>query len=237
MVATLIGMLAACASVPKPPGQAVSLATLPSVQGLEFRVDPYIEAAGKLQAKGREVAFQQLLVLARSALAEATKRMEAGGGVEAFEQWNNLLHSSTSSMFEERQKIAVLCRMLFTRQEGSDFERPGLGGPSFLGQDRGHTIYFTSDPIFKKWPLEPIELVDGVPFAAVTGYGYEGWLDPSGAELYARYCMTNCDWSSIQFTTKSKEQKRTALCKLLSSPKWERPLEAWEQEYLTKQLE
>ncbi len=62
-------------------------------------------------------------------------------------------------------------------------------------------------------------------------------MDPSSAELYVRYCMTNCNWSSVRFTTKSMEQKEAALQKLLSSAKWERPLEGWEREYLTKQLE
>ena len=221
------------------PSQAVSLATLPSLQDLEYRVDHYIEAAGKLQAKGKEAACDQLLLLARSPLAEATKRWEAGGGVntEAFKQLTNLLQSSRSSIVDEEQKVAVLCRMLFTRRPGSDFERPSLGGPSFLGMDSSRTIYFTSDPIFKKWSLEPIELVDGVPFAVVTGYSIEGHVDPRSAELYVRYCMTNCNWSSVRFTTKSMEQKEAALQKLLSSAKWERQLEGWEREYLTKQLE
>src|SRR5439155_25923898 len=123
------------------------------------------------------------------------ERMELEGGVEAMKQWTNLLQSSKSSVIEEGQKIAVLCRMLCARRPGSDFDRLGLGSPSFLGEDPGHTISSTSDPIFKKWALEPIELVDGVPFAVVTGYGYQGWFDPSGAERYVRYCMGNCDWS------------------------------------------
>jgi hypothetical protein len=236
-IVTALGLLAAWASASQGPGDAISLAKLPPTRLPEYRVDPYIEAAGWLQALGKQAATQELLRLARSPLAEAQKRMEVGGGDKAIKMWTNILHSSTSSVFEERQKIAVLCRMLFSRRPGSDFKDARLGGPSFLGQDLGHTIYSTSDPIFNKWPLEPVELVDDIPFAVVTGYGYEGWFDPRGAELYVRYCMTNCDWSSARFTTKSKEQKETALRKLVSSPKWERPLEGWEREYLTKQLE
>ena len=236
-VATGLGLLAAWASASQASGDAMSLASLPPTRWGEYRAEPYIEAAARLQALGEQAATQELLSLARSPLAEAQKRTEAGGGTEAIKQWTNLLHSSTSSVFEERQKIAVLCRMLFTRRPGLDFHGAGLGGPAFLGRDRDRSINSISDPIFEKWPLEPIELVDGVPFAVVSGYSYEGWFDPRGAELYVRYCATNCAWSSTRFTTKTREQKETALRKLLSSPRWERPLEAWEREYLTKQVE
>lgn len=234
ILAGLLRFQAADTNAVSEPRLGVSLADLPSLQDLDYRVAPYVEAAGKLQAKGQQAAFEQLLILARSPIAEAEKRAEAGGGVEAFKGWTNLLQSSKSSVFEERQKIAVLCRMLFTRRPGSDFKAAGLGGPAFLGNDQ--IFYSTSDPIFKKWSLEPIELVDGVPFAVVTGYRYEGWFDPSGAELYVRYCMTNCDWSGYRFTAKTEEQMQPALHKLLSSAKWERPLAQWEAEYLAKQL-
>jgi hypothetical protein len=235
VVAALV-LVAACASVSQSSGDAVALAKLPPTRWQEYHVDPYIEAAGRLQAMGKDGATLELLRLARSPGAEAQKRMEAGGGAEAIKQWTNLLSSSTSSVFEERQKIAVLCRMLFNRRPGLDFQDARLGAPTFLGQG-SRSIDSFSDPIFKQWPLEPIELVDGVPFAVVVGYGYEGWVNPSGAELYVRYCATNCDWSSTRFTMNTRAQKEAALRKLLSSPKWERPLEGWEREYLTKQVE
>jgi hypothetical protein len=232
VVATAAGMLAGCASSSQPPSQPVSLATLPVAHASEYRATAYIEAAAKLQASGRDAAFHQFLTLCRSPLAKASKEVDCGGGPEAIRQWTNLL--SKSDLLEEQAKIAVLCRMLFTRRPGANFERPGLGAPVFLGQLGGFSI---ANPGFATWPLEPIELVDGVPFCVVTGYDYHGWVDPSGAELYVRYCATNCDWSSIRFAAKSREQNEAALRKLLSSPKWERPLTEWERRYLAKQLE
>jgi len=210
LLATALGILGGCASDSLRPTREISLDLLPTIQAGNYRVGPYIEAAIELQAAGKKAAFQQLLVLARS----------SGG-----------------SDFGGRQRIAVLCRMLFTQRPGSDFDRPGLGAPQFLGNDSQFPSYTLKDPNFKKWPLEPIELVDEVPFAVVTGYMYEGFWDPLGSESYVRYCINTCEWSNVLFTTKNKEEKEFALRKLLSSPKWQRPLEAWEKEFLMKQVE
>jgi hypothetical protein len=183
----------------------VSLASLPRLNWEEYRVDPYIKAAGQLQAMGKEAAFKELLSYAH-----------------AFPE------------LDDRQRIAVLCRMLFTQRPGGDFERPHVGTPVFLGENQRRAASF-DDPSFKKWPLEPIEIVDGVPFAIVVAYAYEGLMDPTVNESYVRYCMTNCDWSSTHFATKSSQQKEAAMRKLLASPKCEH-LEDWEKEYLLKQI-
>lgn len=124
--------------------------------------------------------------------------------------------------------------MLFKSRAGSDFVAPFLGNPSYVGTLQPISYYGTMS---KKWPLEPIELVDGVPFAVVHGYIYQGIWDPGQCESYVRYCMTNCDWSNTRFTTVDKGQKEAALQKLLSSPKWERPLNEWEKAFLAKQIE
>jgi hypothetical protein len=210
-LAAVFGFLGGCATDPQPSGYGVSLADLPSIQRHEYRVDPYIRAAGQLQSAGKETASQQLLTLARTA----------------------------PNYLEERLKVAVLCRMLFSKRPGSDFARPDLGGPSFLdGYTGGRPIADSfDDPRFKKWPLEPIEIVDGVPFAIVTGYTYEGNWDPRGTESYVRYCMTNCDWSSTLFTRPSSGEKEAALRKLLSSSKWGGQLGAWEGGYLKRQID
>ena len=184
----------------------VSLASLPLVRSDEYRVDPYIRAAGQLQAMGKEAACRELLTYAH-----------------AFPELN------------DRQRIAVLCLMLFTQRPGTDFERPHLGAPTFLGESRRRVESF-DDPSFQKWPLEPIEIVDGVPFAIVIGYSYEGMLAPKGNESYVHYCMTNCDWSGTHFEVKSSQQKEAALRTLLASPKYQH-LGGWEQEYLEKQIQ
>jgi hypothetical protein len=206
----LVGFANDFGSTTNGPTLGISLASLPSIQGGNYKVDPYIKAAGELQAAGKEAAFQHLLILARS---------------------------SEHSQFEDRQRIAVLCRMLFTNRLGADFKRPALGGPSFLGKDLEHLMAGLFGSGSSEWPLEPIELVEGIPFAIVSGYSYQGRLDPRGAELYVRYCITNCDWSTGRFAVKSKQQKEAALRKLISSPKWQQSIEGWELEFLRKQIE
>jgi uncharacterized protein (TIGR03067 family) len=53
---------------------------------------------------------------------------------------------------EHDNQVIVLCRMLFTPKAKGKFRRPALGAALLLGD--------TGDA---DWPLEPIELVDGVP--------------------------------------------------------------------------
>jgi hypothetical protein len=65
----------------------------------------------------------------------------------------------------------------------------------------------------------------------------EAFVDPHSVESYVRYCTTNCDWSSVGFTTKTMAQKKDALNKLLASPKWRQPLETYERDYLKQQVE
>jgi hypothetical protein len=57
----------------------------------------------------------------------------------------------------------VLCRMLFVRKPKGEFRRPGLGAPIFVG---GTSV--------EDWPLEPIEMVDGIPFLMTRGYFLAG---------------------------------------------------------------
>lgn len=92
-------------------------------------------------------------------------------------------------------KVIMLCRMLFTQKPNSTFRRPFLGAPIFIAaSDTGN------------WPLEPIAIVDGVPFDVTTGYVLAG--RPESARSYVEYCATNCDWSQYRYSAKSKEKKR-----------------------------
>jgi len=187
----------------------LSLTNLPSIVDDNYKVDPYIRAAQRLQSMGQQAATQQLIELAKLAAISNTK--------------------STAN----EQRTAILCRMLFTARQASTFKRAGfLGGARFFGEE-----YVVESHSYSKWPLEPIELVDGIPFLVAYTYGYEGIWDPHGAESYVRYCTTNCNWSSFQYTAKSDAQKKQALTKLIASPKWLRPLEAWEQESLREQIQ
>jgi RNA polymerase sigma factor (sigma-70 family) len=124
---------------------------------------------------------------------------------------------------KRRESVIVLCRMLFARKPGGEFRRPELGKATFLGNTNS-----------ADWPLEPIELVDGVPFLIVDGYKpsnrvdrppwqYNEPFDYRGAEqaeAYLKYCFDRCHWSDVVFKAQDEQAKENALKKLLASPKW-----------------
>jgi hypothetical protein len=199
------------------PAQEITFTNLPSVQGINYRVDPYIKVAGQLQDIGQQAATQELLKLAKS-VATAT---------------------NSFSVLDNEQRIAILCRMLFTNKPSSDFERPAfLGAPAFFNGD-GEELRpdrFSVTKNYINWPSEPIEIVDGIPFAVVNGYSYEGTWNPHAAESYVHYCITNCVWSRYHFTLKSEAEKREAARKLIASPKWRHPLGGWGRQYLKEQI-
>ena len=103
--------------------QAISFTNLPSVQEAEYRVDPYLKIAQQLQDMGERAATQELLKFAKS-VAVATNWI---------------------SSLDDEQRIAILCRMLFTNKPGSDFERPAfLGAPGFFDGDEGPCVRIVS---------------------------------------------------------------------------------------------
>jgi hypothetical protein len=135
-----------------------------------------------------------------------------------------LLALSRSDDYDDYQKIAVLCRMLFTKRQGSDFRRAMIGGASFFGGTD-----------YSDWPLEPIEIIDGIPFDITWGYSIHGAPEPP--QEYVRYCMANCDWSGIKFEPKTGQQKKEALAKLIASPKWRTPLDQRDRDFLAAQIQ
>lgn len=121
------------------------------------------------------------------------------------------------------REIVALCRMLFAKRPNSEFRRASIGGAVFLaGTD------------YEDWPLEPIDIVNGVPFSVVSGYSLAGQAEP--AYNYISYCLENCDWNPYQFDLKSEAQKQEALSKLLASPKWKQELTPSEQGFFSAQI-
>jgi hypothetical protein len=120
--------------------------------------------------------------------------------------------------------VYILCRMLYTPRKQAQFRRPLIGHAFFLGGTQ-----------YAEWPLEPIELVDGVPFLITRGYGIAGM--PEWPEQYAKYCITNCDWNNTRFRIRTVEDKQKALNKLLSSPKWKRKLQDDDKAILQAQIQ
>jgi hypothetical protein len=202
--------------------EEISFTNLPTVlatfQGTEYRVDPYIKIAQQLQDMGERAATQELLKLAKSVAT----------------------NTNSIAAYYDEQRIAILCRMLFTNKPASsDFERPAfLGAPSFLDGDSEslRPDRFSVTKNYINWSSEPIEIVDGIPFAVVYGYTYEGTWFPHAAESYVHYCMSNCAWSSIRFSLKTAAEKKEAVRKLIASAKWRSPPADWVRQYLKDQI-
>jgi hypothetical protein len=118
----------------------------------------------------------------------------------------------------------ILCRMLFKKRPGNEFRRPAIGEAVFMGSTN-----------FSDWPLEPIELVDGVPFLITRGYLLGG--KPEQDSWYLTYAETYADWTDFQYVEITTQQEQAALAKLLLSPKWKTPLTDEQRQFLARQLD
>lgn len=121
-------------------------------------------------------------------------------------------------------RTLVLCRMLFKAKKESDFRRAYIGGPGFV--DGGKP----SD-----WPLEPIVIIEGVPFRVARVYVLAGQAEPLSD--YLDYCIQECDWNDIEFKPRSKKQKQEALEKLPSTPQLKGRVTDHVREVLAAQIE
>jgi hypothetical protein len=189
-------------------GEEVSLPELPVSE--KYKADAYIAAAAKLQALGKEKAV--------ALLADFGKEFRSPVGYDGLDE----------------TRVAILCRMLFVARPNGEFRRPSLGAPLFVGPT-GFKESNDWPAVFKEWPLEPIELVDGVPFLVVRGHFIAGFSEPHGE--YLEYCVKNCDWNPEAFKPKTTEEKRKAVAKLVASPKWKEPLTEEETKRLASQIE
>jgi hypothetical protein len=109
-------------------------------------------------------------------------------------------------------KAIVLCRMLFVPRGTNAFRRAMIGGTDAPGATR-----------LEDWPLDPIEIVDGVPFLVMIG-SYRLAGSPESATRYIRYCIDRCDWNPVKYSMPTSKQKHDALSKFLASPKWNQAL-------------
>lgn len=102
---------------------------------------------------------------------------------------------------DDALKVVPLCRMLFTAKAGSTFRGPRLGGGSTCPRTDG-----------ADWPLDPIALIDGVPFLVTAKYG--AMLTPETAAEYVEYCLAECAWSATPLSTPDKTAVDAAFAKL-----------------------
>lgn len=117
-----------------------------------------------------------------------------------------------------------LCRLVFKAKKDSDFRRARIGAVGFLGGTD-----------YADWPLDPFEVVDGVPFVITDGSYLLGGA-PEQSEDYLEYCIKECEWNDTKFAPKSEKEKERALDTLLASKKWKKPLTATERDRLRAQI-
>jgi hypothetical protein len=151
------------------------------------------------------------------------KDLACNAWLEFLKEHNDRKNLTEGKLANQGPEMVALCRMLFTKRPDSEFRRSRIGGALFLGGTN-----------YDDWPLEPIEIVDGVPFSVVGGYVIAGEAEP--INIYLGYCMGNCDWNSYRFGAKSEVQKEEALKKLLALPKWKQDLTAWEKDFFLAQI-
>ncbi len=173
-----------------------------------FKADPFIAAAIKLQAGGKDKAASTLKDLSKISIDDA--------------KWS----------------IIILCRMLFEAKPGSEFRGPFIGIPYLLPPgprpDRKSYYFGLTVSDGKDWPLLPIEVVDGVPFCAVQYYWGGGYPEPP--RDYLEYCLKNCEWRKDRYSPKTAEEKKQALAKLISTRRESKPLTDEEKVALAKRL-
>ena len=184
-----------------------------------FRADSYLRAAVALQGLGRDRACRLLVRLAR---AECSRRASNG---EVFDNPDG-----------DGYQPVVLCRMLFTAKAGGSFARPMIGVPYFLGTGTDIRSRFLGERTdLGDWPLEPITLVDGVPFLVCTGY--RGADYPEDSCGYVLRCMHDDAWDPTPYRLKSPPEEQAALQTLLASPVWHGDLSRVDRAFLAVQLE
>jgi len=120
--------------------------------------------------------------------------------------------------------VSELCRLVFKAKKGGEFRRALIGAVGFLGE--------TS---YDDWPLDPFEVVDGVPFVVTNGFHLLAGQAETDKQ-YLEYCIKECEWNDVKFVPKPKAEKEKALEKLLSSKKWKEPLTDKERDCLRAQI-
>jgi hypothetical protein len=121
------------------------------------------------------------------------------------EQGSSMLLSLAHSP-ERGYATFILARMLFVPRGQKEFRAPGIGTPTCLG---------STDAVF--WPLQPIALIEGIPFRIAENYPtFRSGIDEAPWD-YVDYCIKNCDWNPYRFTLKSEQEKKHALGTLLAT--------------------
>jgi hypothetical protein len=178
-----------------------------------------------------EIGVAELLKLANDPYAykidaylDAARSLQALGKDKACALLNELAEKELADKHGwPFLRTVTLCRMLFRAKPKDTFYSAGIGAWLFVGKR-------DSDD----WPLEPIVIVDGIPFLVACGAVLGGM--PELPTSYVQYCVKDCDWNDLKFKAKTKDEKRKALDSLLSSPQLKGKLEDGDKEFLEAQI-
>jgi hypothetical protein len=118
--------------------------------------------------------------------------------------------------------------MLFTPGKEKSYTGPIIGAPVYLDD-------FLREKSKDRWPLEPMELVDGVPFLIVYGYISGGPLERGVGKEFVDWFAKHWRWTEVKYGPRTVMQKEAALEKLFRSKRWLEPLTAHDKEFLAFQ--
>ncbi len=119
--------------------------------------------------------------------------------------------------------VVALCRLLYTGKDAKKLRRAAIGGTSFPGGTE-----------YRDWPLEPIEIVEGVPFLISESYLCMGVSET--ALEYLAYCRQEGIWAPRLSVEKSTAELERALATILHSKKWKTDLYEDETRFLKEQV-
>lgn len=131
-------------------------------------------------------------------------------------------------------EVIALCRMLFEAKGSKLFRRPNLGAPVFCGSHEAEIS--ASSPAFAKFNIEPICIVDGVPFWVVKTYIVGGAIQEK-ASNYLSYCVANTNWSTFKFKRVNVESLKKAFENLIQTHFKDHELDKADFDFLHRQIE
>lgn len=101
--------------------------------------------------------------------------------------------------------------MLFEAKNEVEFRRPLIGGAAFFGKTD-----------YPHWPLEPIDIYEGVPILVTYGYMLGG--EPESSRAYVDFCVKNCKWRQDLYAVRTSDELKKIVAKWLTQRKWPAPL-------------
>jgi hypothetical protein len=158
-----------------------AIASFPRIDAEEFRPDKAVQSANTLIRAGKGAAC-----VALESFANARRERDIN------------------------EKVCLLCRLVFTRTNSSEFlEAPRLGMSQFLP-------YESLKP--PEWPDMPFAIINDVPLSVNLGYAGSGIMEQG--EQYLAYCKANGTFRTQPFPEATSLTASNALNRLFNSAAW-----------------